>query len=1253
MATNAPLLGKAAHSKASIFYGADEYLEELKKKYEHDHEIAALKNALPGEGDPNAAGVAQSSDKMLSVQKNNENRSLKTNRLFPTPNKPDPMPQNLAFLFTKITPEQMIYMWNVLTAIFVSQVLMVIGYCVALACFPDYWWTCTLCFGLPFSYIAIQNIYIDHDVMHGATFPVYEWQRFLTHPFADFFSLPWEEFVLEHNRHHASTVDLLIQGEFGWDPEEFHYALQQWAGPWSSNWYKYLLTVPFIPVIHFFGLNDTGSLFALEWWMHFPDEGAGGKCNKEFWSKWIPRRIKHNAFVLSLWACVWLLGTYPLGRPLSEGWRFMFTVSFFARIGYSAAWMFITNFTHSLPWNEFLAQDPGRTWPVLHNVMAMVLGGKHRWNEMLFHDVHHAFPNAVGTLSQRGRFHGWEKVHDAAAEVLHRGLWKPNGDEETQMQKTQKKLLSYDDSLAEVSGEAQLKAGCNLDRRCQKKGKRDPKTPTLALKVTPLPCDLVHATPPDFRKHFRTGWQPDLGGVYFTNRTDMATRDPGIYSLCWCEKSTEGACESLEDYNLSAGGLVLAGPVRERKTIYAQFGEEFTVSVHMVLVTGESQLRLQSSCTEGAEVYAKAVSLERDRWGQVSDEKNFSFGELQENERMPAGTYKLCWCRVSYSYSPQLLCEDRDFITAVGDVVIKCPEHFWSVGSGSCQPCSWFWEVPNESRDGCKFDFLNTLAILAIFTYIFFGCAMFCYQLEVHISNKGFKFPIRGRKIAIEDVSSKPSSVEDEKHVIVTTVGEHKLSKRLGTIPIMFRRTDLFGMEKGADGEDLWFRLKYHSKRSFQLLSLSGEPVQRESAETSHGWIILSAHRSLLHSNTWFGVPVVIIGSLLIICGIPLLLYSSDRLRIPIDGGVVVVTWLITFILAFGGSQMIKMGMTTRNAISDKIDRFKSKVYRVNPTPHACKRGAERALNINQIVDLYEEFKSFIQDRNLYYVDSNIVRPLTRSCHLSLAEFVGPSTVDWFVSHYWGTNFSYTVRALKLHANSVGRDSLITQSRITITDEASKSIAATSSPVSRASDWKSPGSISYWICAFSAGLGNNQYRIDEELGTSHEDSSFYLALHSEWVVGTVMVLDEQALPLTRSWCLFELLQTMNLERQRPNFHGLRFATNTGVLNLGQSTTEVAMNIGKKLSSLSLENASATREQESESDGLKRVKDRTQIQELILKERKSWDGINGELRKHIKDALGVCRDHVDRSFQDIFHKLEHGSNNQVSMREASL
>eukprot|EP00438_Fugacium_kawagutii_P027202 Skav210176 [mRNA] locus=scaffold5148:55744:68116:+ [translate_table: standard] len=133
MASAKPLIEKKGHSKASIFYGADE------KKYEHDHEIAALKSAQPDEGDPHAPAMRKASkDKILSVEKNDQNRSLKTGRLFPVPNKPDPMPQ--------------------------------------------------LC-----------------------------------------------------------KVE------------------------------RYLLTVPWIPVIHFFGLNDTGALFAIEWWMSFPEEGAGGE----------------------------------------------------------------------------------------------------------------------------------------------------------------------------------------------------------------------------------------------------------------------------------------------------------------------------------------------------------------------------------------------------------------------------------------------------------------------------------------------------------------------------------------------------------------------------------------------------------------------------------------------------------------------------------------------------------------------------------------------------------------------------------------------------------------------------------------------------------------------------------------------------------------------------------------------------------------------------------------------------------------
>jgi hypothetical protein len=192
-----------------------------------------------------------------------------------------------------------------------------------------------------------------------------------------------------------------------------------------------------IPVLHFFGLNDTGGLFSIEWYLHFPDEGAGGKCHKDFWAKWLPRRLYHNGFVLTCWAIVWCLGAIPYG--FAEAWRFVIPVSVAARVGFGLAWIFVTNFTHSLPWNRFLTNDPDRTWPRLHAVMAFILGGRHRWNEMLFHDLHHAFPSAVGTLSQRGRFHGWEKVHDAALEIIHRGLFKPNGDEETIMQVQQRK----------------------------------------------------------------------------------------------------------------------------------------------------------------------------------------------------------------------------------------------------------------------------------------------------------------------------------------------------------------------------------------------------------------------------------------------------------------------------------------------------------------------------------------------------------------------------------------------------------------------------------------------------------------------------------------------------------------------------------------------------------------------------------------------------------------------------------------------
>jgi len=444
MASSQPLLpGGGApkkagkHTKISIFYGADEYLEQLAKKYEQYDELATLLQAAPDAKHVDDEGAKSAARKdgagaMLKLEVDENKRSKKTKRAIPTPNIPEPMPPELAFMFTKISPEQKMYMWNIYTLIFVLECLDVVLYWAMLSSGVSFG-LATGIFGAIMITLCIQNLYILHDVIHGATFPPYEWQNYITHPFADFISLPWMDVIMEHNRHHNSTFDLLNHNEFGWDPANWLYTLQEW----TFEWYGWL-TVPLIPFWHFAGANDTGMLFSFLWWSQFPDSGPGGKCDKGFYKKWLPVRAKHLCFVWTLWACVWLLGSLGLGRPLSEGWRFVLWVSCFCRIGWSLGWMLIANFNHSHWWNEFLATDPDRSWPKVHATMAFFLGGRHRWNEMLFHDVHHMCPGRIGAMSQRGRFHGWEKVHDACVEILSRGLWVSD-DAETLMDKHQKK----------------------------------------------------------------------------------------------------------------------------------------------------------------------------------------------------------------------------------------------------------------------------------------------------------------------------------------------------------------------------------------------------------------------------------------------------------------------------------------------------------------------------------------------------------------------------------------------------------------------------------------------------------------------------------------------------------------------------------------------------------------------------------------------------------------------------------------------
>eukprot|EP00438_Fugacium_kawagutii_P019443 Skav202641 [mRNA] locus=scaffold1942:187531:189739:- [translate_table: standard] len=137
-----------------------------------------------------------------------------------------------------------------------------------------------------------------------------------------------------------------------------------------------------------------------------------------------------------------------------------------------------------------------------------------------------------------------------------------------------------------------------------------------------------------------------------------------------------------------------------------------------------------------------------------------------------------------------------------------------------------------------------------------------------------------------------------------------------------------------------------------------------------------------------------------------------------------------------------------------------------------------------------------------YYTVANVVYPVTKKNRLSYAELAGPQKVKWFVSHFWGTAFQHFTDAVCRHAQS----------------------ACTG-------EWQQE---SYWICSFS----NNQHAVGDEIGSGWQECSFYLALQDPGCMGTAMVLDEKALPLTRAWCLFEVLQTLLLEEKSSSFQGL-------------------------------------------------------------------------------------------------------------------
>lgn len=256
-------------------------------------------------------------------------------------------------------------------------------------------------------------------------------------------------------------------------------------------------------------------------------------------------------------------------------------------------------------------------------------------------------------------------------------------------------------------------------------------------------------------------------------------------------------------------------------------------------------------------------------------------------------------------------------------------------------------------------------------------------------------------------------------------------------------------------------------------------------------------------------------------------------------------------------------------------------------------RGPERAISAGQLLQFFNTFEGYILGRSMYYICSNLVMQLTKKERLSYADWAGAGRANWFVSHYWGMAFKTFVRSIEQHAKSVAECTGWEHSR-------------------------------YWICTFA----NNQWKLGDEV--VWPDSSFGLALLSPQTRGTLMILDEEALPFTRSWCLYEVFKTYELyaSNEREGFEGLLLGTATGVLNYGRAGLDVSLSLARKCATLKVETAEATV-----------LADKEMIDQLVAEHDGGHDAVNRFIRSCIKDALAEGHGVYEADYAQIQELLE--------------
>ncbi|CAK9117949.1 unnamed protein product [Durusdinium trenchii] len=498
-------------------------------------------------------------------------------------------------------------------------------------------------------------------------------------------------------------------------------------------------------------------------------------------------------------------------------------------------------------------------------------------------------------------------------------------------------------------------------------------------------------------------------------------------------------------------------------------------------------------------------------------------------------------------------CRGGTFASEGSSACQACPVgHVSHDNSATCSSCEGLFirATPDAMRQSCQI-----LAMDMVFALILWmTLASLCFLLFTGFSGR----------IPISDLSA-----QGEKLLVTTSIAHFLLSRPCN---VTFARTGVPDLESSS-----WtWRVK---ATSYYHLALEGEKSSMP-LDTSKG-----------HLHVKF--PQLFVSAGFARC--PLIGWCVFFLAATV-GTALQLTWRFSVVLGALGlctgsfCFALRRRQGTRTPLAKRRHEF---LQEWQPLAlQRCSRGPDRSMSAGKLQRFVQFFDSFIKERSMYYVCSNIVKPLTKPFQLSFVELVGATKIQWFVSHYWGMPLRHFSDAIRKHAQSVASSS----------------------------GWQD---AAYWICTFS----NSQWHVKDELGHGKwEDSSFYLALRSPECKGTTMIIDDTVQPLQRIWCLFEVYQTICLSRS-DHFQGLLLCTSAGVLQQGNAGTDVAVAVAKTVAELDTCSAQATDEE-----------DRQMIHSLIEQMPGGFHAMNSFVRETICKALKASHLHYEATLSDLMQTL---------------